>query len=988
MDESLSPIRRQYVDVKRRYPHAIVFFRLGDFYETFDDDAELCARELDITLTSKPMGKGLRVPLAGIPYHSVDGYVAKLIAKGYKVALCEQMSDPATTKGIVERKVVRVVTPGTVIDGKLLDERANNYLACLAPPRRARASSASAAADDVWRGEIGFAYVDISTGEFVAGALTAEQCAAELARIRPAEVIVPESAGAPSWLDSAANVTRVEPLWFDAEIATVTLQEHFRVASPEAFGIDRASPAVAACGAVLMYLRENQAGSIALVSAIRAHKPSEYVGLDAHTMRNLEIFTAGRDLRREGSLLSTLDLTSTAMGSRLLRRRLGQPLCDVAEIERRLDAVAYCNESALRRARLQELLHAMPDLERVVGRIVAGAAQPRDLVSLRRGLELIPQLRLAMAVGLAPRGVTDRPPGTANGVSDGDGIDWGSGEAQGPESKAAEIGGQLGENGGGGSPVAQNGIGNDSNMAQAGTPAPYGAAAVQHREEAAQVATLPPRLKGHAAGDGYRTDARVAAIVGRLRACEDVAAAIAQAIDDEPGATIDAGNIVRPGFSEELDHLRLITRDVRRFLTELETGERARTGIKSLKVGYNRVFGYYIEITKAHTGVAVPEHYERRQSLVNAERYATPQLREYESQILGAKERAEEMEAAIVRTLCAQVAAAATQILGTAAAAAELDVNCALAEAAARYSYVRPSLHTGDALEIRDGRHPMVERAMSAGAFVPNDTILASGDAQIIVLTGPNMAGKSTYLRQVAVIVLMAQCGGFVPASAATIGVVDRIFTRVGAGDDLTSGQSTFMVEMIETSAILHNATARSLVILDEIGRGTSTYDGMAIARAVVEYLHNRPGLEAKTLFATHYHELVELARHLPRVRNYNVAVAEEAGRIVFVRRIVAGGADRSYGVHVAELAGLPKAVVERARTVLLELEASAGRNGHAPARDVAPQLSLFAATAPDDGLRGDLATLDVESMSPLAALTQLYELRDRARAGVPGEEA
>ena len=467
-----------------------------------------------------------------------------------------------------------------------------------------------------------------------------------------------------------------------------------------------------------------------------------------------------------------------------------------------------------------------------------------------------------------------------------------------------------------------------------------------------------------------------------------MAAAIAQAIDDEPGATIDAGNVVRPGFSEELDHLRLITRDVRRFLSELETGERTRTGIKSLKVGYNRVFGYYIEISKANTA-AVPEHYERRQSLVNAERYATPQLREYESQILGAKDRAEEMESAIVRTLCAQVAAAAVQILGTAAAAAELDVNCALAEAAARYNYVRPALHTGDALDIRDGRHPMVERSMSAGAFVPNDTALSSGDAQIVVLTGPNMAGKSTYLRQVAVIVLMAQCGSFVPASSASIGVVDRVFTRVGAGDDLTSGQSTFMVEMIETSAILHNATARSLIILDEIGRGTSTYDGMAIARAVVEYLHNRPGLAAKTLFATHYHELVGLAQHLPRVRNYNVAVAEEAGRIVFVRRIVAGGADRSYGVHVAELAGLPKAVIERARAVLLDLETNATTNGRAPSRAaVEPQLSLFAATAPDDGLRGDLAALDVESMSPLAALTRLYELRERAREGVIEEKA
>jgi DNA mismatch repair protein MutS len=862
--DNLTPIRRQYLDVKRRYPHAIVFFRLGDFYETFDDDAELCSRELDLTLTSKPMGKGLRVPLAGIPYHAVDGYLAKLIAKGYKVALCEQMSDPATTKGIVERKVVRVVTPGTLVESNLLDERANNYLACIAPGRRARGDA------DAWRGDAGFAYVDISTGEFVAGAVTQERAASELARVRPSEVLLPDGVEPPAWLDASLHVTRIEPLWFDAELAHVTLVEHFRVASPEAFGIERGSPAVAAATATLMYLRETQAASVGLIAALRSHASDEYAGLDAHTMRNLELFTAGRDLRREGSLLATLDLTSTSMGSRELRRRIGQPLVDIAAIDQRLDAVEYCCESALRRTQMIELLRGMPDVERLVGRVVAGSAQPRELVALRRGLETVPQLRTT-------------------------------------------VGG----------------------------------------------------------------DPRVAEIAGRLRPCDDVVAAVAQAIDDEPGATVETGNVVRPGFSEELDNLRLITRDVRRFLAELETGERERTGIKSLKVGYNRVFGYYIEISKANAA-AVPEHYERRQSLVNAERYATVQLREYESQILHAKDRMSELETAVFRQVCAQVSAAAPAILATAAAVAEIDVAAALAEAAARYGYVRPALDDGEAIEIRDGRHPMVERALAAGAFVPNDAHLASSGAQIVVLTGPNMAGKSTYLRMVAVIVLMAQIGSFVPASAATIGVADRIFTRVGAGDDLTSGQSTFMVEMIETSAILHNLTQRSLVILDEIGRGTSTYDGMAIARSVVEYLHNRPDARAKTLFATHYHELVELAQHLPRVRNFNVAVAEENGRIVFLRRIVPGGADRSYGVHVAELAGLPKAVVQRAREVLHDLEQQSG--AAARASEPLPQLSLFAAAPPDDGLRRDLALIDVDAMTPIEAMTKLYELRERAR--------
>jgi DNA mismatch repair protein MutS len=864
--EQLTPIRRQYLDVKRRYPHAVVFFRLGDFYETFDDDAELCARELDLTLTSKPMGKGLRVPLAGIPYHAVDGYLAKLIQKGYKVALCEQMSDPSTAKGLVERKVVRVVTPGTLIENNLLDERANNYLAVLAPPRRSKNA-------DAWSGKAGFAYVDISTGEFVAGTLAPDRAAAEVARVRPSEILLPEGIERPPWLDAAAQVTAVEPLWFDVELASVTVVEHFRVASPEAFGLDRASAAVSACGAALMYVKENQQASAGLIAAIRAYHPDEYVGLDPHTIRNLELFGAGLDQRREGSLLGTLDLADTSMGKRLLRQRIGQPLVDIAAIERRLDAVGYCHESALRRTRLAELLRSMPDLERLMARIVAGSAQPRELVALRRGLEAVPQFRTAIE---------------------------------------------------------------------------------------------------------YGKDARISDIASRLRPNDDVAAGIAQALEDEPGATIESGNVVRAGFSEELDSLRLISRDVRRFLAELESGERERTGIKSLKVGYNRVFGYYIEVSKANAG-AVPEHYERRQSLVNAERYATPQLREYETQILGAKDRITELETAIFRQVCAQAAAAAAPILGTAEAVAELDVANALAEAAARFAYVRPSLDTGDSIDIRDGRHPMVERSLAAGAFVPNDVELASDGAQVMILTGPNMAGKSTYLRMAAVIVLMAQIGSYVPATSARIGVVDRIFTRVGAGDDLTSGQSTFMVEMIETSAILHNATARSLVILDEIGRGTSTYDGMAIARAVVEYLHNRPDVHPKTLFATHYHELTDLAQHLPRVRNYNVAVVEEQGRIVFVRRIVPGGADRSYGVHVAELAGLPKAVVQRAREVLRDLEDGTLVRERAVAS--VPQLPLFASTPPDDGLRADLAALDIDAMTPLDALNRLYELRDRARA-------
>src|SRR5437868_1829534 len=611
--DGLTPIRRQYLDVKRRYPHAIVFFRLGDFYETFDDDAELCARELDITLTSKPMGKGLRVPLAGIPYHALDSYLAKLIAKGYKVALCEQMSDPSESKGIVERAVTRVVTPGTVVESNLLDERANNYLACIAPSaKRLRGNE-----QGPWSGDVGLAYVDISTGEFVAGSMPPDDVASELARLRPAEVLAPDGTEPPPWLDSALNVTPVEPLWFDAEIAEVTLLEQLRVASPEAFGLARRSGAVAACGATLMYLRENQSAAAALITSIRAHRSGEYVGLDAHTMRNLELFVAGRDARREGSLLATLDLTVTSMGARLLRRRLGQPLTGIAEIERRLDGVEYCCESALRRGRLRELLGDVPDIERLMSRIVAGSALPRELLGLRRGLEAAPALRLALGAAA---------PGK---------------HARGERSDESEVGSQTSDDGDVRVGRQRSDVEGDPGKPEA--PAPF--------------------------------DTRITDIAGRIRACDDAVAAIEQAIDDDPGATLDSGTVVRPGFSPELDSLRLIRRDVRRFLAELEAGERERTGIKSLKIGYNRVFGYYIEVSKANASL-VPEHYERRQSLVNGERYATPQLREYESQILHADERSKEIETAVFRQVCAQVAAAAPAILSMAAAIAELDVAC------------------------------------------------------------------------------------------------------------------------------------------------------------------------------------------------------------------------------------------------------------------------------------------------------------------------
>ena len=870
----MTPIRRQYLEIKRRYPHAIVFFRLGDFYETFDDDAKLVARELEITLTSKPMGKGERVPLAGVPYHAVEGYLARLIAKGYKVAICEQLSDPAAGEGLVERQVVRVVTPGTVVEGGLLDERANNYLVALAPWDDRQAT-------------VGLAYADISTGEFVAGEVAAGALAGELTRLRPAELLLPEGAAPPAGVE--ATVTPLAADRYLPEAAEAALRQHFAVASSEAFGLGGQPSAAAAAGALLQYLRENQQSSLAHISRLQTYRPEGFLALDAASRRNLELFAGGRQGRREHALLAVLDLTRTAMGARLLGRRLGQPLLDRPEIEGRLDQVQYFFESAVRRGRAQELLAKMSDLERLCGRVVAGLASPRDLVGLRRGLELAPALR-ELALG-------------------------------------------------GGQPEADFG----------------------------------------------ELSRAVAELAGRLRPCDDVVVAIAQAIADEPGATLEQGNVVRPGFSQELDSLRAITRDTKRYLAELEARERERTGIRSLRVGYNRVFGYYIEVSKANLSL-VPGDYERRQTLVGGERFVTPQLKEYETRILTADERIAEIEAQLFRQVCGQVAAASGQVLALASAVAELDVAGALAEAAARYGYARPELHEGDEIEIRDGRHPVVERTLAEGpdsaggrpaAFVPNDTRLSHAEAQIVILTGPNMAGKSTYLRQVALIVLMAQLGSFVPASSARIGLVDRIFTRVGAQDDLASGQSTFLVEMLETANILHNATARSLVILDEVGRGTSTYDGMAIARAVVEYLHNRPEVAAKTLFATHYHELVELADQLPRVRNENVAVAEEGGQVVFLHTIVPGGADRSYGIHVAELAGLPKAVVQRARQVLAALEDGARPARRRPAGVPVDQLPLAPARPQ---LLEELAALDVDALTPLEALTKLYEVKERAK--------
>jgi DNA mismatch repair protein MutS len=861
-----TPLRRQYLEIKRRYPHAILFFRLGDFYETFDEDAEVVARELEITLTSRPVSKGERVPLAGIPHHALDSYLAKLIAKGYKVAVCEQTEQAGMGKQIVERAVVRVVTPGTLVEENLLSPASNNYLAALVADGE----------------QAGLAWADVSTGEFACLQAGRDAVVAEIERLRPAELLLAPGASPPGGL---ATLTPLEAGRAEAGSAIDTLVRHFRAADVGALGLGGQRLAAVAAGLVIGYLAENQKAVLGHIRRVEVGGAGAYLLLDANARRNLELFEPLRAEtadRRSPTLIGVLDETRTPMGARLLRRWLGQPLLEPAQIAARQDGVQLFHDSAVRRGRARALLERVPDLERALARVsTAAAGSPgtsttRDLVALGRGLAVVPELQELLDPG------------------------------------------QLADEAG--------------------------------RRAAAEM-------------------------LRELSACTETAALVAAAIADDPAA----GGVIRAGFSEELGRLRATSRDARQFLADLEARERARTGIRTLKVGYNRVFGYYLEVSKAGA-TSVPDDYVRKQTLVGGERYTTPELQEHEYRVLHAQELEVELEAQLLRQVCTQTAAAAERILATAAAIAAIDASAGLAEAASRYGYVRPLVDSGDAIVIHDGRHPVVERMLAESTFVPNDVCLSSSEAQIIMLTGPNMAGKSTYLRQVALIVLMAQAGSFVPAREARIGIVDRLFSRVGALDDIAGGHSTFMVEMLETAAMLRGSTARSLLIFDEIGRGTSTYDGMAIARAVAEFVHNRPDGHARTLFATHYHELVALTETLPRVRNFNVAVAEEGGGVVFLHRILPGGADRSYGVHVGQLAGLPRAVVARAQELLEELETRQGPSAVGRAESL-PQLPLFGGQA-EEALRRELSGLDVNALTPLEAIQRLYELSERARRG------
>ncbi len=860
MTVSYTPMMEQYREVKRRHPDSLLFFRLGDFYEMFFDDAELAARELEITLTGRNAGLGERVPMCGVPYHAADNYIARLINKGYRVAICEQVEDPRAVKGIVRREVIRVITPGTVLTDNMLD-KGNNFLVLLHE-------------ED---GSLFLAAADVSTAECVwaefAGPHRVGTLCDQLFRLAPAEIVLAGKIG--SLADIQAFTTTRLPR---CTYTSLVVDDYAAVAGLPAahFGADglpTAAGAVLALALLLHYLRETVKSDLSHLSRLTKYDAREFLALDAATLRNLEVTANMRDGSRRDTLLAVLDHTETAMGGRLLKKWLEYPLLNPTAIAARQDAVGELVAKPLVRQELHQALAEIYDFERILTRIEVGTANARDLVALKASLAILPALKASLAACEAKR-------------------------------------------------LAAAGLG----------------------------------LATHA----------------------DVYGLITAAIDDNPPLAVREGGMIRAGYDLELDELRALATDSRRFVQELETREREATGIKSLKVGYNKVFGYYIEITNANAA-NVPVTYTRKQTLANAERYITPELKEFELKILGAQEKIVAIEYHLFTRVRDYVRERIRDIQQTARLVAETDALASLAEAAARGGYTRPALNTAREITIRDGRHPVVEKLLKRELFVPNDTGLDHRDCEIMIITGPNMAGKSTYMRQVALLVLLAQVGSFLPAREASICPVDRIFTRVGASDDLATGQSTFMVEMNEVAHILRHATADSLIVLDEIGRGTSTFDGMSIARAVIEFVKDK--VRAKTLFATHYHELTDLEDTARKIKNYSVAVKERGNDVVFLRRIVPGGADKSYGIHVAQLAGLPKKIIERAQEILAELE-QGGRHVRAAAVEAAATSTAAAAqpTLFASSLADELAAIDVMTLTPLEALNILYKLQTQAR--------
>jgi DNA mismatch repair protein MutS len=861
-DGATPPMLRHWREVKARHPATILFYRVGDFYEMFHEDAELAARVLEITLTSRGDG----VPLAGVPVKAAADYLRQLVGAGYRVAICEQVEDPKAARGLVRREVVETVTPGALLQENWLAGTRNNFLVALA--------GAGAA--------VGLAAVDLSTGEFLLETLDAADLPEALGRLGPAEIVVPGDASLA--LEEGVLRTVRERWEFDPDLAREELARRFSLATLDGLGVGpEDAPAVGAAGALLRYLTELQPAGLPHLARPALRRSEAFLWLDEMTRRNLELVEPLRAGARGCTLLETLDATATPMGGRLLRQWMLSPLRDPAAIGYRLDAVEVAVRDGRGRARLREALDGVRDVERLAGRAAAGRATPRELGALRDSFLRLPDVAEALS--------------------------------------------------------------------------------------ALAASTLP----------GGRRSAALADAVDELDLLADLATELANGLEPRPPAALGDGGTIRAGYDAELDELRSLRDGGRQYIASLQQRERERTGISSLKVGFNKVFGYYLEITNAHAA-KVPADYERRQTLASAERYVTPELKEYESRVLGAEERMAAREAELFGALRAAVGQAIARVQRSARVLARLDVWTALAERAVTGRYVRPEVHDGFDLVLRGSRHPVIERMMARESFIPNDARFTEAE-RVALVTGPNMAGKSTILRQIGLCVVLAQMGAFVPADEASVGAVDRLFTRVGASDNLARGQSTFMVEMSETSAILHNAGRRSLVLLDEIGRGTSTYDGVAIAWAVTEHLHDRIG--CKTMFATHYHELMQLPERLQHARNYNVAVRETGDTVVFLHRLEPGGTDRSYGIHVAQLAGLPEGVVRRAREILATLEGEhrVVPGAPAPARDPG-QLALFGESAPaaPDPVVEELRRIDVDALTPLEALNRLAEFKRQAQ--------
>ena len=877
----LTPMMKQYMETKSQYQDCILFYRLGDFYEMFFEDALTASRELEITLTGKNCGQEEKAPMCGVPYHAVEGYLNRLVAKGYKVAICEQVEDPKTTKGIVKREVVRIVTPGTNLDTQALDETKNNYIMCIVY-----------IAD-----RYGVSVADISTGDyFVTEIPDSAKLLDEIYRFSPSEIICNE-AFYMSGVDMdgmkdrlGITIYSLESWYFDDEVCRKKLLEHFEVSSFAGLGLADYDCGIISAGALLQYLLETQKNSLSNLTHITPYAAGKFMMIDSSTRRNLELCETLREKQKRGSLLWVLDKTKTAMGARTLRKYVEQPLIDKTEIIRRLDAVQELKEQAISREEIREYLSPVYDLERLITKIAYGSANPRDLTAFRSSLEMLPALLYIL------------------------------------QEMKAEL------------------------------------------------------LKDLAVD---------------LDPLEDLCILVKKVIREDPPIAMKEGNIINDGYNEEVDKLRRAKSDGKDWLAKLENDEREKTGIKNLKIKYNKVFGYYLEVTNSYKEM-VPEYYTRKQTLANAERYITPELKELEDMILGAEDKLYALEYELYSEVRDLIASQIERIQKTAKAVAALDAFASLALVAERNNYVRPKINEKGVIDIKEGRHPVVERMIPNEMFISNDTYLDDKKHRISIITGPNMAGKSTYMRQTALIALMAQIGSFVPAKSANIGLSDRIFTRVGASDDLASGQSTFMVEMTEVANILRNATSKSLLILDEIGRGTSTFDGLSIAWAVIEYISDSRLLGAKTLFATHYHELTELEGKIDNVNNYCIAVKEKGDDIVFLRKIVKGGADKSYGIQVAKLAGVPELVIGRAKEIVEELsdEDITARVSEIASKervvkkkpkvkkyddvDIA-QMSLFD-TVKDDDVLEELKNLDVGNMTPIDALNTIYRLQNKLK--------